>query len=713
MEMLTKVQTDQEYIVENFKKNFSNLIDEPIAIYGLGPYTQVVLEKYPEFNIVGLMDSARIGEKVFGKTVINIDQADELGVKNIIIIARASNVPIIYRRIAYICEEKQIVVFDINGRQQSFVESKDEVLKSYSDITVEKINDIITKNEVISFDVFDTLLMRDVLYPRDIFLILEKKLCEEYGGVFKDFAAKRILAEQELYLTTNPTHEEIYYVLSAEFKISVSKAMDIMNMELSIEKKHLIARKKMRDIFNELVDKDKQVCITSDMYISSEHIRQYLIDNGYKVKNVPIFVSNEYRVSKHNGLYNEVRKKYGQKSILHIGDNFEADVVAAKKYGIDNSFHIKSALQMLEDSKASELMEFNEKFENRMIIARFIARQFNDPFLFSVTGGKMIIHSCYELGFDFLAPMVMVYIKWLMKRTNELNVDGILLSSRDGYIISKILSSLRDKGIKVFDSTYFYASRNVCVLSAIENEEDIKFVASLAFSGDTLLLLKKRFRLCNTEVLRREEDETDEHYILRHKDIIIDKAAKLRERYQRYMMNAGIDKKRYAYMDFVSSGTCQHSLSRFMNSELFGLYIVKLYDSLKGGIYTDALYSDVNVYKSSLSIFDKYIFLENIFTSPEPTLVDFDQNGTPIFDSEKRSEGKLKELFEIHEGIVDGVVEMICSDNEYSYDDILLVDNFIKYLEKKYTMSEIDYFENNILEDDFCNRRFDTKVFVN
>ena len=150
-----------------------------------------------------------------------------------------------------------------------------------------------------------------------------------------------------------------------------------------------------------------------------------------------------------------------------------------------------------------------------------------------------------------------------------------------------------------------------------------------------------------------------------------------------------------------------------MEAELFGLYLVRLYDPLKGGIYTDALYSNVNVYKSSLSIFDKYIFLENIFTSPEATLVDFDKSGAPVFDVEKRSEDKIRELAEIHQGILEGVVEMFAKGNNYLSDDVVLVDKLIKFVEKKYSKRECDYFNQNILEDEFCNRAFDTNVFVN
>lgn len=225
-------------------------------------------------------------------------------------------------------------------------------------------------------------------------------------------------------------------------------------------------------------------------------------------------------------------------------------------------------------------------------------------------------------------------------------------------------------------------------------------------------MMKKRFYLTDNDILPRDEGESDEQYILKHKDKIINNASKMRERYHKYLALTGINKKRYTYMDFVSSGTCQYALSHFLKSELYGLYFVRIFDPLKGGIYVDSLCKVQSVYKGSFAICDKYIMLENIFTSPEPTLVDFDQNGMPVLTSEQRNEKQLNNLCEVHEGIIDSVVNMICS-SEYECDDITLMDKFIKFIGKDYTEFITDFFEDNILGDEFCNRSFDTNVFVN
>lgn len=49
---------------------------------------------------------------------------------------------------------------------------------------------------VISFDVFDTLIKRNVLYPKDLFFYEERILVNRYGNRFKDFGKRRIEVEK-------------------------------------------------------------------------------------------------------------------------------------------------------------------------------------------------------------------------------------------------------------------------------------------------------------------------------------------------------------------------------------------------------------------------------------------------------------------------------------------------------------------------------------
>lgn len=61
----------------------------------------------------------------------------------------------------------------------------------------DKIYKMIDNHNIISFDVFDTLICRDVNNYKDVFNLIEKKLIKEYGQIFVGFARKRIDAEKK------------------------------------------------------------------------------------------------------------------------------------------------------------------------------------------------------------------------------------------------------------------------------------------------------------------------------------------------------------------------------------------------------------------------------------------------------------------------------------------------------------------------------------
>ena len=67
-----------------------------------------------------------------------------------------------------------------------------------------------SNNLINSFDLWDTLIIRIVPFPQDVFTIIES----HYG--LRDFAKKRILAENFLYQSKqNPSIDNIYKLLDS------------------------------------------------------------------------------------------------------------------------------------------------------------------------------------------------------------------------------------------------------------------------------------------------------------------------------------------------------------------------------------------------------------------------------------------------------------------------------------------------------------------
>lgn len=98
--------------------------------------------------------------------------------------------------------------------------------------------------DVISFDIFDTLLKRNVPNNSEIFNIIEKK-----SGVF-GFAKKRIEAAhraENKAINGEATYEEIYAQID---DISDKQRNELKQLELDVEKRYLQTNWDMKEVYD-------------------------------------------------------------------------------------------------------------------------------------------------------------------------------------------------------------------------------------------------------------------------------------------------------------------------------------------------------------------------------------------------------------------------------------------------------------------------------
>ena len=629
--------SEKEYVLSSFSSCFSRFSDMPLAIYGIGRNTQYIVDHFPDHRIMGLMDEVRTGDIIFGKHVISFEEALDRGVKAIIIIARSSNTKIIYRRISRFTLDNAIEVYDLSGNLLMPVAAKspDKSFEKYSGINEITLKAKIDQSDVVSFDIFDTLIMRKCIYPRDVFLLIGS-----------DFAKKRAKAEMELYSEgKHPNIYDIYARMGGGYSPQT---------EIDLETEYMTARDAMVKCLEYAVDIGKKVFLTSDMYLPKEIIARMLDGLSIRVDIENILVSCDYGVSKSDGLFDVLSSLSGSGRILHIGDNYEADIMCAQRCGID-TFQIESAVVMLEDSYGEDLLKYDGSLQNRLLIGKFITQQLNDPFLLGRTNGKFEINSNYDMAYTFIAPLVVRFFGWLVERANTLELDLVLLSSRDGYIIEEIYNLLKDKYV-LPPMKYFYVSRAVSVIAGLIDDNDIIHVAQLAFAGTPQEMLKDRFHLSDIEIMKRGANESDEGYILRHKQAILRVAEIERKKYLNYIKTLNIRPgSKVGFFDFISSGTCQKALQNIVDFQLTGLYVAatNYATGYKSGTKIEAMCGVLNVFEKTYNLLENYFFMENVMTSFEPTLCGFDDSGAPKFLPEHRTEASFAALDEIHDAIRD------------------------------------------------------------
>ncbi|MBQ1466994.1 MAG: hypothetical protein IIZ27_00800, partial [Solobacterium sp.] len=239
----------------------------------------------------------------------------------------------------------------------------------------DRIKQMIREHAVISFDIFDTLLLRKTLYPRDVYILTEYKA--KHAGYPADrFAAIRARTEDN-----NPycTLDDIYEVLADYFDWNSDTEKAMKQLEIDVERSVLEPRKAVVELFNYALDQGKQVILTSDMYLPEDLLHEILQEkeiSGYK----KIFVSCDCKQAKQTGLYSQLMNLCNNPGdILHIGDNPEADGKAPEESGID-SIIIPSVLSLAQNSSWNKTVEFASTLMERCLLGLSFSHIFANPF---------------------------------------------------------------------------------------------------------------------------------------------------------------------------------------------------------------------------------------------------------------------------------------------------------------------------------------------
>ena len=242
-----------------------------------------------------------------------------------------------------------------------------------SEYTREALIRQIENHDIISFDIFDTLVMRTVYVNKDVFRLLAKKLDPVWGI---DFFTARTRAEFELSREIYPYIEEIYADVVAHYPCLAGHEAELIEQEIALEKEVIIPRHEMVEIFNLAKQMGKMVNIVSDMYFREDTIRSILDGVGITGYD-KLLVSSEYNSSKPQHLFDKYLAELPEGRCLHVGDSWACDILPSGKLGID-SFRLKMSTEIYE---YEENTIPPEDLAERTQVAKYVAERYNSPFL--------------------------------------------------------------------------------------------------------------------------------------------------------------------------------------------------------------------------------------------------------------------------------------------------------------------------------------------
>lgn len=609
-----------------------------IAIYGLSEATQKVLEEIGcAANVVGLLDGYRSSGNLYGMPIISLEQALEEQVRLILVAARPGSCRAIAGKISGICRERQIALLDIRGNDLCSTRRIVYDFQKVSGITWDELMRRAQTYDAVSFDLFDTLIMRQTLFPADVFELMDDRL-RQHGIFIEEFPSRRMASEKELSQGRAPRLTEIYRHMKNTYHIAEIEPEQMAVMEWEIDCGLIVPRKEVCKLFMMLAAQGKQVFIVSDSYYNEKQIKGLLKKCGI-TGYTGLFVSCEYGTGKTQKLFSRYRQEIRAERYLHIGDDITADVECAQKNDI-SACRLYSGMDLLELAGYMGLWDYTDCLSDRIRIGMFVSGIFNSPFQFETEERRIGVGSAYEIGYAFFAPMICDFVMWFREQVAKFQLKNILFCARDGYLIKQLYDELCNS----VSSVYFLTSRTAAVRAGMENEADIRYVGEMKFSGSLSEQLEKRFGI--------QIGEADEGCgLLDFEKQILERSAQNRKNYQRYIDRQNLAEGDAAFFDFVAKGTTQMFLGRLLPQHLKGIYFLRLDEEQMRGKDLDIISFYHDVGKNSGAIFQDYYILETMLTAPMPSVREFDGMGNPVYEQESRSPEDIRCFQEAQEGI--------------------------------------------------------------
>lgn len=322
------------------------------------------------------------------------------------------------------------------------------------------------KYDVVSFDVFDTLVLRPFAKPSDLFIVVGNRL-----GIL-DFADIRINAEKRAREiakvkkgNTEVTIYDIYEQVRRKTGIDIQYGVET---ELNTELDFCLANPYMKHVWRIVRNQEKRIIVTSDMYLTGDMIKKILDKCGYfGYENV--YVSCDWDCSKREGgLYKAIKHDIGKGcSIVHVGDNQVVDKDSAIKNGIESRLYLN----------CHELGNKYRPDDMSALVGSFYSGIVN----IHLHNGLNTFDPYYEYGFIYGGLYVVGFCSWIHEKAIEKGVKKILFLSRDGYIYQKVFDLFFDD----VPSEYVYWSRIANIKYAIETQRNnfLKNIAEYKATG--------------------------------------------------------------------------------------------------------------------------------------------------------------------------------------------------------------------------------------
>ncbi|NED99613.1 hypothetical protein [Phytoactinopolyspora halotolerans] len=321
--------------------------------------------------------------------------------------------------------------------------------------------------DVLSVDVFDTVLTRACGEPFDLFHWLGRRL-RQRGVLTVDaevFARARVAAERAVWrrdggLDSHAGLGEFYEETVHRLGMDPSLVTSMVEAELELEAEISRPVPAAKWLLKLCVEQKQKIVFTSDTYFPRAFIESRLQTAGVFSSNARCLLSSELAESKASGRLFTRMLTDGQPAsgVLHVGDHPHSDVAMPIKTGMHARWIPDGRLNRYEKSLATSsygTAGLGSAFAGASRLARL-----------STDAGNPHERAIRDVAAGVAAPALVGYVLWILLRAQRLSLRRVVFLARDGQVILDIARRLVKALDLPIELTYLYVSRRSTNLAA-------------------------------------------------------------------------------------------------------------------------------------------------------------------------------------------------------------------------------------------------------
>lgn len=350
--------------------------------------------------------------------------------------------------------------------------------------------------ETVSFDIFDTCLVRKCGDPQNLLDILAWHVFKEQVSdtTRKEFVMARRMADLNTYDNPFAKLSDIYDALHYSHPLLKDKTQ-LSKIEQDLERQMLVPIPKMLNLTNQLRENGCRIVFVSDMYLSADFLADILREAGLMQDGDKLYVSCEVGKRKADGelfKFIQAKENIRYRDWTHYGDNLKSDYQVPRSLGI-------TAKRLEWGYTPYQNAWYTQNYDPGNRIAETLA------------GVCRCLHYTLQDSphkdflLDLASPMFVVFTYRVMRRAQSEGIKRLYFCARDAklcFLIAELLKSLF-AGLSVH---YLYISRDAlyngnsvarmkyfeqCGLAA---KKEKCAIVDLRTTGKTMMLLNEQLQ---------------------------------------------------------------------------------------------------------------------------------------------------------------------------------------------------------------------------